>query len=180
MTPGKIGLPRFSQSMMLFVVCGAGILAFALFVILPAQRLSAEIDQEIIALKSRVEEQRVLAPLFTSLLEKAKAPVASELPQPARAKLSRQEIGDVPRRLRELAAVHRMSVREAAPDINSLTDASNRFLLRMAATGSFLDLRGFLLDLGGLPYLESIEEIDIRAVEGGSEEITLKLWLARE
>jgi hypothetical protein len=33
--------------------------------------------------------------------------------------------------------------------------------------------------LGALPYFESVEEIDIRAVEGGRE-FGLKIWMARE
>ncbi len=157
MKAGNIGLPRFSQSMVLFVLCGAGILAFVLFVILPAQRLSAEIDREIIALKSRIDEQRVLSPLFTSLFAKAKAPAVSALPKPAKTMLNREEMADVPRRIKELASAHRISVREITPDLNSLADASNRFLLRLSASGQFLDLRGFLLDLGALPFLETIE-----------------------
>jgi hypothetical protein len=149
-------------------------------VILPAQRLSAEIDRDIIALKSRLEEQRVLAPLFTTLFAKAKAPTVSELPRPAKSKLNRQEMADVPRVLRELAAAHRLTVREITPDVNSLTTASGRFLVHLAASGQFLDLRGFLLALGGLSYLDTIQEIEIRTAEGGVEEIALKIWLARE
>ncbi len=177
---GPIGLPRFSQSMILVVLCSAGILAFLLVIILPAQRLSAEIDRDILALKSRLEEQRVLAPLFTTLFAKAKAPAVSELPRPARTKLNRKEMAEVPQTLRELAAAHRLTVGEITPDINSLGKASNRFLVHLAASGQFLDLRGFLLALGGLPFLEIIEEIEIRAIEGGLEDIALKIWLARE
>jgi hypothetical protein len=177
---GPIGLPRFSQSVVLVAICCTAILAFLLVVILPAQRLSAEIDRDIIALKSRLEEQRVLAPLFTSLFAKAKAPTVSELPRPAKSKLNRQEMADVPRVLRELAAAHRLSVREITPDVNSLTTASGRFLVHLAASGQFLDLRGFLLALGGLSYLDTIQEIEVRTAEGGVEEIALKIWLARE
>jgi hypothetical protein len=49
----------------------------------------------------------------------------------------------------------------------------------LTATGQFADLRGFLLDVGALPYFESIEEIEIRSVEGGKE-FKLKIWMARE
>ena len=173
--------PRMpSQSVILFVLCGAGILAFFLLVILPSQRLSEEIDREIAGLTARIEEQRVLAPIFSTLFDKAKTPAASTLPQPAKSRLNREAISDVPRQLMEIAASHKLAVREITPDVNSLADASNRFLVRIAAAGRFLDLRGFLLDLGGLPFLEAIEEIAIRAAEGGVEERTLKLWLARE
>jgi hypothetical protein len=169
-----------SQSVILFSLCGIGLLAFVLLVILPSQRLSAEIDREINGLIARIEEQRVLTPIFTTLFAKAKAPAASTLPQPGKTKLHREQISEVPRQLMDMAASHKLSVREITPDVNTLADASNRFLVRIASTGRFLDLRGFLLGLAGLPFLEAIEEIEIRAAEGGVEEMTLKLWLARE
>jgi hypothetical protein len=169
-----------SQSVILFVLCGAGILAFVLLVILPSQRLAAEIDRDIAGLTTRIEEQRVLAPIFSTLFAKAKTPAASTLPQPGKTKLTREQISEVPRQLMDLAASHKLAVREITPDVNTLADASNRFLVRIAAGGRFLDLRGFLLGLGGLTFLEAIEEIDIRAAEGGAEEMTLKLWLSRE
>jgi hypothetical protein len=43
-----------------------------------------------------------------------------------------------------------------------------------------MDLRGFLIDIGALPYFESIEEIEIKAVEGNTKDIGLKISLARE
>ncbi|MFO7708885.1 MAG: hypothetical protein R6V84_11975 [Desulfobacterales bacterium] len=180
MRTGNLSPRMPSQSVILFMLCGAGILAFVLLVILPSQRLSEEIDREITVLTARIEEQRVLAPIFTTLFAKAKTPPVSTLPQPGKTRLTREEISEVPRQLMEMAAAQKLTVREITPDVNSLADASNRFLVRIAATGRFLDLRGFLLDLGGLPFLQTIEEIEIRAAEGGAEEMTLKLWLARE
>jgi hypothetical protein len=51
--------------------------------------------------------------------------------------------------------------------------------VRLTAAGQFADLRGFLVELGSLSFFDGIEEIDIRAVEGG-EEFGLKIWMARE
>jgi hypothetical protein len=81
--------------------------------------------------------------------------------------------------LQELAASHQLNVREIIPEVNTLTDASGRFLTRLTAVGQFINLRSFLIDVGALTYFDSIEEIDIRAVEGG-EEFGLKIWMARE
>ena len=67
-----------------------------------------------------------------------------------------------------------------APDVNTLTDASAHFLVQLQANGQFMDLRGFLIDIGALPYFESIEGIEIKAVEGNTKEIGLKISLTRE
>lgn len=179
MKTGKLGSILPPQTLILMVLCGAGILMFVLWVILPAQRLSAELDRDIQSLESRIEEQKILSPVFKNLFAKTKTAEPQGLPAPNRIKLTRAEIAGVPKRLQLLAASHHLSIREIVPEVNTLTDASGRFLTRIAATGQFADLRGFLIEVGALPYFDSIEEIEIRAVEGGRE-FGVKIWMARE
>jgi len=155
------------------------VLIFLVFIIMPGQRLQADLKQDIGNLKARMEEQKVLTPVFKNLFDMTKAPATQDLPAPNRAKLTRTEIPAVPKRLQEMAAAHRLKVREIIPDVNTLTDASGQFRLQMVAVGPFTELRGFLIDVGALPYFRSIEEIEVRAVEGG-EEVTIKIWMARE
>lgn len=168
-----------TPTLVLLLLCAAGLLVFLVFVILPARQLSAELDRDIEALKARLEEQRVLHPVFLNLLEKSKTPPAERISQSERVRLKRGEIAALPRRLAEMAASHGLKVREIAPDVNTLTDASNRFLVRLSANGRFLDFREFLRALASLGYFEGFEEIEVRAAEGG-EELMLKMWLARE
>jgi Tfp pilus assembly protein PilO len=177
---GKLGSIMPTQSLVFLALGAAAILAFIFLIILPEQRLAAELDREIAGLTARIEEQRVLAPIFTTLFAKAKAPAASGLPAPTRAKLARAEIGGALKHLQELAAAHKMTVRELTPDVNTLTDASAHFLVQLLANGQFMDLRGFLIDIGALPYFESLEEIEIKSVEGNTKEIGLKISLTRE
>jgi hypothetical protein len=180
MRKGKLGSIMPTQSLVFLTLGAAAILAFIFLIILPEQRLAAELDREIAGLTARIEEQRVLAPIFTTLFAKSKTPAASGLPAPTRAKLARAEIGGALKHLQELAAAHKMTVRELTPDINTLTDASAHFLVQLLSNGQFMDLRGFLIDIGSLPYFEGIEEIDIKAVEGNTKDIGLKLSLTRE
>jgi hypothetical protein len=180
MKKGKLGPAVPTQSLVLFALCGAGVLGFLLLVILPADRASAELDRDIATLTARVEEQKVLSPVFKNLFEKARSPVRDGAVTPARTKLSRPDIAALPKRFQDMAAAHRLGVREVVPDINTLTDSSGRLSMKINVQGQFADLRGFLLDVGALPFFDGIEELDIRGVEGGGEEVTLKVWLARE
>jgi len=180
MRTGKLGAFIPTQSLVFLALGAAAILAFVFLIILPAQRLAAELDREIAGLTTRIDEQRVLAPIFTTLFAKTRAPATLGLPAPTRAKLPRAEIGAALKRLQELAAAHKMSVRELTPDVNTLTDASARFLVQILANGQFMDLRGFLIDIGALPYFGGIEEIEIKAVEGNRKDIGLKIALTRE
>ncbi|MGE5255661.1 MAG: hypothetical protein ACM3KE_03265 [Hyphomicrobiales bacterium] len=179
MKTGKLATYLPTQSLVLLILCGAGILVFLVFIILPGKRLSAELDRDIDRLKSRIEEQKILSPVFKNLFEKSKSSASQGPTASTRAKLTRAEIAGVPKRLQDLAASHGLRVREIIPEVNTLTDASGRFLLRLSAVGQFVDLRGFMIAVGSLPFFDSIEEIDVRAVEGG-EEFGLKIWLARE
>jgi Tfp pilus assembly protein PilO len=179
MKADKIGSYLPPQTLILMFLCGASILVFLFWVILPGQRFAAELDRDIENLQARIEEQKILSPVFKNLFAKTKMAEPQGLPAPARVKLTRSEITSVPKRLQQLAATHHLNVREIVPEVNTLTDASGRFLTRFAAAGRFSDLRGFLIDIGALPYFDSIEEIDIRAVESGRE-FGLKIWMARE
>jgi hypothetical protein len=180
MRKGKLGSILPAQSLVLLALGAAAILAFIFLIIFPEQRLVADLDREIAEMTARIEEQRVLTPIFTSLFAKTKAPAALGLPKPTRSKLARDEIGGAMKHLQELAAAHKMAVRELTPDVTTLTDASTHFFVQLLASGQFMDLRGFLIDIVALPYFESIAEIEIKAVEGNTEEIGLKIALTKE
>jgi hypothetical protein len=180
MRTGKLGSILPTQSLVILALSVAAILAFIVLIIFPSQRLAADLDRQIAGLTVRIDEQRVLAPLFTTLFAKTKAPATLELPTPARVNLTRTEIGAALKHLQELATAHKMTVRELTPDVNTLTDASAHFFVQLRANGPFMDLRGFLIEIGALPYFEGIEEIEIKAAEGNTEDIGLKIALRRE
>jgi hypothetical protein len=71
---GKLGSIMPTQSLVFLALGAAAILAFIFLIILPGQRLAADLDREIAGLTTRIEEQRVLTPIFTTLFAKSKAP----------------------------------------------------------------------------------------------------------
>jgi hypothetical protein len=64
-------------------------------------------------------------------------------------------------------------------DVSALTGKSGFLQIRITLTGAFMDFRGYLVDLGTIPSLEVIEEIQIRATEG-SRELKIKIWMAQK
>jgi hypothetical protein len=118
------------------------------------KRLSAELDRDIRRAESAIEEQR-FSPRCSRTFRKIQI-FGSPGPGCVSADpLSRADIAGVPKRLQDLAAAHELRVREISPDVNNLTDASGRFLLRLSAVGQFKDLRGFMIDVGSLPFLRA-------------------------
>jgi hypothetical protein len=92
-----------TQSLILFLLCGAGIIAFVFLIILPTQNTSAQLDKEILKISDRIEEQRILKPVFESLLKRAKKKNPTDLPATKTAKLDRSDISKLSEDLQEMA-----------------------------------------------------------------------------
>lgn len=168
-----------TQSLVYLLICCAGIIVFILMIILPAQKSAAELDTEIVNLQARIEEQRILSPVFKSLFKRAKAKNQSGLPAQAKAKLSRDDLSDLTAQLQQIVKDNNLQIEELAPDVNSLTENSGYLKVNLEASGNFLDFRTLLVDLGTIPSFEMIESIDVRAMEG-LRHISVRIWLAQE
>jgi Tfp pilus assembly protein PilO len=168
-----------TQSLIYFLICGAGILVYVLLIIVPAQRTSAELDKEFVKISDRIEEQRILKPVFESLLKQAKKKKPTELPAVKRAALKRTDISKLSENLQEMAFRHGLKIQDLNTDVSALTGKSGFLQVRINLTGAFMDFRDFLVDLGTIPSLEVIEEIQIRAIEG-SREFKIKIWMAQK
>jgi len=168
-----------TQSLIYFLVCGTGILVFVLLIIIPTQKTSAELDMDIDKLNARIDEQRMLRPIFDNLLKQVKKKGPTVLPVPQKNKLARGDISKVSERLLEIARRYGLKLLDIQTDVNALENNAEYLLVHIHATGDFIKFRDFLVYLGNIPSLEQIEEIDIRAIEN-SREFKLKIWLAQQ
>lgn len=175
----KLSSNQLTQSLIIFFVCAAGVLAFLLLIILPSKKTSAELDQDIAKLNARIEEQRILTPVFHSLLKRAKKEGPSELPSPKKAKLTHGDMNAITSVFQNIAGKHNLKLEEITTDVRSMMQESGYLLMRLRLSGDFFDIRKFLIDMGSLPSLEHIEEINIRSTKA-SKELRLKIWLAQE
>ncbi|MCP4631010.1 MAG: hypothetical protein GY850_47000 [bacterium] len=141
--------------------------------------MSAELDQDIEQLNDRIEQQRILRPVFGSLLEKAKREYPTQLPATKRVKLERGDISKVTELLQDIAGRHDLKIQDIQTDVNAMMTNSGFIEMRIHATGDFMKFRDFLVDLGTIPFLEQIEEIIIRAIEQ-NREYKLKIWMAQK
>ncbi len=168
-----------THSLVYILACGGGIIFFIIMIIIPNQNMSAELDQDIENLKDRIEQQRVLRPVFSRLLEKAKRKYPTQLPATKRVKMERGDINKVTELLQDIAGRHDLNIQDIRTDVNAMMTNSEFIQMRIHATGDFMKFRGFLVDLGTIPYLEQIEEIIIRAIEQ-NREYKLKVWMAQK
>jgi Tfp pilus assembly protein PilO len=168
-----------AQSLLFFLICGAGILAFIFLIIIPSQKSAKAIDSDINQLETRIDEQRILTPVFHSLLARAKEKNPTGLPVTEKAKLPRDDMQKALDQIRGIVSRNDLNLQEITPDVNSLTQSSGYLLIQLTATGNFFNFRQFLIDLGSIPYVEHIQEIQIQPIEA-SRELKLKIWLAQE
>jgi hypothetical protein len=167
-----------TQSLVYIIACGAGIIFFVFMIIVPNQNMSAELDQDIEHLKDRIEQQRILRPIYGSLLEKAKREYSTQLPATKRVKLERGDISKISELLQDIAGRHDLKIQDIQTDVNAMMTNSGFIEMRIQATGDFMKFREFLVDLGTIPFIEQIEEIIIRAIEQ-NREYKLKIWLVQ-
>ena len=175
----KISSNPLAQSLVILVICAVGILAFFLLIIFPSQKTSADLDQEIEKLTVRIEEQRILTPVFHSLLKRAKKEGPSELPSPEKSKLTHGDMNAISTVFQDFAGRHNLKLEEITTDDSSLMQESGYLLMRLRLSGDFFKIRKFLIDIGSIPSLEHIEEINIGSRKT-SKELRLKIWLAKE
>ena len=175
----KLSSNPLTQSLFIFLVCAVGILVFFWLIILPSQKTSTELDQEIAQLNARIEEQRILTPVFHSLLKRAKKEGPSDLPSPKKAKLTHGDMNAISSVFQDIAGKHNLKLEEITTDVRSLMQESGYLLMRLRLSGDFFNFRKFLIDMGSIPSLEHIEEINIQPTKT-SKELRLKIWLAQE
>jgi Tfp pilus assembly protein PilO len=175
----KLSSSPLVQSFVILVICAVGILAFIFLIILPSQKTRAELDRDIERLNVRIEEQRILTPVFHSLLNRAKMEGPSELPSPEKSRLSQGDMNSISTVFQDIAGRHNLKLEEITTDVSSLMQESGYLVMRLRLSGDFFKIREFLIDLGSIPSLEHIEEINITPTKT-SKELRLKIWLAQE
>jgi len=165
--------------MIYILTCGAGVIVFFILIIIPNQNTAAELDQEILKINDHIEQQRMLRPVFESMLERAKKKQPTNLPATKIVKLDRGDITKISELLQDIAGRRDLKILDIGTDANEIMNNTGYMLMRIHATGDLMKFREFLMDLGTFPSLEKIEEIKIRAIEG-SREYKLKIWMAQK
>lgn len=162
----------------LLVFCGI-VLLFVILAILPSRTETENLDFEIDNIKMRIEEQKILTPVYESLLKKATIEPPAGIAIPTKEKLNRNQTREIATTFQELANETMLELVDITPNVGSLLNESGYLTIDMVLKGEFINLHAFLVKLGQIPYVELIEQISIRSVTN-AKEIKIKAWLAHE
>lgn len=140
-----------------------------LFILWPAINESKTARSDIKVLEARIQEQQMLAPAYARLTRILDQDVAV-LPQyPAPDFFPRaQGMDEVMDALRQAALLSGLKVNSFSPDLRSLQQGSEIFMVRSDLSGEFLDFREFMLNLVSGPNFNRLESMEIEQTLQGS------------
>jgi hypothetical protein len=163
------------------VFCCVGIAILTGAGIYPSYRALGELDRDIARYRAEIESQKLLFPVFIQLLKRSrqKSPPLLSVPDPER--LPRGDTSGLSARFRQIAADNGITVNRLTPNVESLVDAAGRLKMEADLTGAFQDIRNFLIQIGSVPYLESLEFLRIQASPGKELlSVTMRFWVLQE
>ncbi|MBA3019362.1 MAG: hypothetical protein KJ550_11425 [Proteobacteria bacterium] len=165
------------RKLIYLLMFAAGILLFMGIGIYSSKKFSEIKGGEIKAIRCQIEGQMVVLPVYKELLKKLQVKGSEVLPFPDKNRLPKDKIEEIPKIFEGIAKNCNLESVSIIPDVMSLDRTSGLLLVNTFVKGSFFDFRKFLVNLGGISYLERIEKIDIkRTMEG--KEFGLKIWIA--
>jgi len=177
MAEKKIGFNIPRQSIFYIMMCLTGVLIFVLGGILPASKKLAELDAAIVVRKYDIEEQTALAPFFKSLKVDSEKKESEILPLPPNGKLSQDKLDTLPIAFSTAAKMSGMTMVSAIPNLNAMIGDAQFIPIHVVLRGGVIDFRKFLIQIGGIPYVQHIEEITIQE-KSDTREFKMKIWAA--
>jgi hypothetical protein len=166
------------KSIYYLLLCSVGILLFIAIGLFPMQSALSGLDEESAGVKARIEQQKVLFPIYKELAERIRTKRDSDLLRySGKIALSIDQIDGISARFKEIAEERNLETISVTPDAKSLANNPKSMSVSLVVRGDFLKFRGFLFDLEAVPYLEHIQEIQILEALAGKE-FRLKTWVA--
>jgi hypothetical protein len=139
---------------------------FLLAVIYPFHKNLASLDKDLIKIKNQIDTQKIISPFFKEILNKVNKADNYDLPFPKKTDFDRKKIQMVPSIFRDMATSAGLTLEKVDPDIKLLTGKKSDILsASIHLNGDFFNFRRFLVLLGGLSYLKSVEEINIDTMD---------------
>jgi len=166
-----------STTIIYLLVYAGVILAFTAVVLYPFHTSLSQQDVRIRKLEGQIEKQKILHPFYQELVKKLRSQRHKQLPFPPEGKLPRDKIDKLPSIFREIAKRSGLQPLAVSPDIQSIAGNPDTLLLTAAVKGDFFTFRNYVIELGTIPYLVHIEQLQINPVYG-SRKFRLKMRIA--
>ena len=157
------------------------IFIFILLVIYPHYLTEKDLDENIISLNSKLEEQKILFPVYRDLAKKTGVKSIESLPMPETSKLVDADPNRITLLFQKIADGTNLELKEMIPDVESFVDDSGLLKINIVVKGNFLNFRKFMIKIAEVPYYKHLERFQIRKVQDASDlEFDFDIWLERQ
>lgn len=173
------GFKLQASNIVYLIICVLGVLAFCLVGIWPNSMAIKEAEQEIEQLSQKVQTQELLYPVYRELIKEVTRNTPSKLPVPKKDKIPRNDLSMVNTTFMNIAQENNTTFTSAIPDASSYLEDTGHLVMNVTYGGDFFNLRGLLLRICQLPYLESIEEMRLETT-GNTKQMRFKLKFIQE
>lgn len=160
MQKSSINLPR--QSVIKLGICAAIVVAFVALLILPNIMEDKRVKREVLQKQAEIEKQKILFPIYLRLQAELNNKVVEELPIPEPQQLTEDKVDAAILAVEDMAIKADLRINDVTPDPLSLAESAGFVGLNCDFYGDFMNVRDFLVQLGSLPYLRHIEQIDMQ------------------
>lgn len=153
------------------------VVLFVLVLLYPSHRSLSTLDREISNIQSRIDIQKNILPIYPELVKKSEAVVPDKFSLPEPKKIPKNNIDLILSIFRGVARKTGMELTVINPDFTTISREVGEIMINATARGGFFNFRDFLIEMGRVPYVRRIEEIEIqqRAVD---KEFKMKIWLS--
>lgn len=170
---------KIPQKSITYIITGSSVIVILLVAgIYPLHRALANRDEQIADRSFKVEEQRLLQPVYQTLKQAVDKTRVRALPMPAQTPLPRNQFGRVDNDLKELSGKAKVGLISFTPALGSADDKDKTVSAELVAHGEFFAMRRFLTGLSSIPYVERIEVVQITRMPD-TMEMKVKFWVAR-
>jgi hypothetical protein len=170
----KFNIPE--KSLKYLIICSGIIALFILAGIIPLNRYNHTINGDMKKLLDKIEEQKSLKTVYSTLINSIEKKNLRILPNPAKTALSRQEASKFQDVFREVATKSGLTTVSLAPELSTLAGSSKYLLYNATVKGEFVNFRKMLMALGNVSFLDRIDEIRIQQYPD-SMEFRIKIWI---
>jgi len=171
----KFNIPE--ESMKYLIIYPGIVLLVVILGVIPLYKSNTDINNDIKKLKYQIEEQKGLGNIFLLLTKSMNNKDLKILPNPPKTTLPRQDAVKFQDVFRAIALKSKLMTVSLTPDFSTLTGNSPYLLYNAVIKGEFTNFRNMLIGLGGISYLDKIEEISIQQYSD-SMEFRMKIWIA--
>jgi Tfp pilus assembly protein PilO len=170
---------RISKGTVVFVLVSLAVLGLVVVLgIMPAMSEKTELEAEAVRLESRIEEQKILYPLYASITSKLSRKVDLEI---IIEEMDRGEetlyIDNAAALLLSMADSAGLTEARFTPVPESVTKDSTQLQVEGSLKGEYRDFRRFLLELSSSGNFRQLELFEVQSREEGME-YKIRVWMS--